>query len=290
MTTLKNTNINDTGYLQLARGTTSQRPSNPSIGTYRYNTDLKNIEYFNGTRWILTTSLNEIVFDKSTDILSLDPTASTGWYWIRVNGVPRRYWVDNKYDGGGWVLVASHPINVALPALTYAQSAESYDGYSSSTYGSGNPLTYSVWVGLVGWNLIARANNAGRNVVYFTSASQCSLGDVSLHSRRSRWKWDGWNVLFSWNNANTLVNELGGVTPGLWAYHIVGAYNFTSFDRDQDTLAGNCSVQFNNSPWWYGNCWDGSIWGANGGATYQNAAYWTGSSTDYYNYGAIYIK
>lgn len=45
MATLRNTNINDTGFLRLPRGTTAQRPTNDQ-GRIRYNTDTGNVEYF----------------------------------------------------------------------------------------------------------------------------------------------------------------------------------------------------------------------------------------------------
>jgi len=228
--------------------------------------------------------------DKSTDILTVNPSAPTGWYWIKVNNTPQQYWVDNSFEGGGWVMVASHPINVSIPTtLTYAQAAQSTAGYSSSTYGSGDPKTYSMWVGLAGWSAITTANAAGKNFVYYTAGSQVALSATGSHSRRSRWKWDGWNSLYSWNNPNTLVNDVGGTTPGLWSYHIGGGYNFTTYDTDQDVYGSNCATLYNNAPWWYGACWDGNFWGGNGSG-YANAAFWTGSGGDYYNYGAMYVK
>jgi hypothetical protein len=229
--------------------------------------------------------------DKSTDILTVNPSAPTGWYWININNTPQQYWVDNSFEGGGWVMVASHPINVSIQALTYAQAAQSTTGYSSSdaiTYGSGDPKSYSMWVGLAGWSAITSANAAGKNFIYYTAGSQVALSDTGSHSRRSRWKWDGWNSLYSWNNPNTLVNDVGG-TPGLWGYHIAGNYNFTTYDTDQDVYGANCATLYNNAPWWYGACWSGNFWGGNG-TGYANAAFWDGSGGDYYNYGAMYVK
>ena len=39
MATLKNTTINDTGFLKTASGTTAQRPGSPVQGDVRWNTD-----------------------------------------------------------------------------------------------------------------------------------------------------------------------------------------------------------------------------------------------------------
>lgn len=52
MANLKNTIINDTGYLQLPGGTTAQRPSSPLLGMWRFNTTLGYLEVYNGSGWI----------------------------------------------------------------------------------------------------------------------------------------------------------------------------------------------------------------------------------------------
>ena len=51
MATLKNTTINDIGYIQVPVGTTAQRPSSPAVGYVRYNTDLGYLEIFTGNTW-----------------------------------------------------------------------------------------------------------------------------------------------------------------------------------------------------------------------------------------------
>jgi len=53
MATLKNTTINDTGYLRLPVGTSAQRPTENStnIGAMRVNGDTGKLEFWNGTDW-----------------------------------------------------------------------------------------------------------------------------------------------------------------------------------------------------------------------------------------------
>lgn len=53
MATLKNTNINDTGFLRLPVGTTAQRPSAPTVGDTRFNTTESVIEIYDGSTWQL---------------------------------------------------------------------------------------------------------------------------------------------------------------------------------------------------------------------------------------------
>jgi hypothetical protein len=51
MATLKNTTINDTGFIRLPPGTTAQRPASPLVGMIRYNTDLGFSEQYNSDGW-----------------------------------------------------------------------------------------------------------------------------------------------------------------------------------------------------------------------------------------------
>jgi hypothetical protein len=53
MAILKNTNINDTGYLRLPVGTTAQRPASPVAGDVRFNTTEGVMEIYSGTAWSL---------------------------------------------------------------------------------------------------------------------------------------------------------------------------------------------------------------------------------------------
>jgi hypothetical protein len=47
MATLKNTTIDDTGYIQVPVGTTAQRPASPTAGMIRFNTSLGYVEVYN---------------------------------------------------------------------------------------------------------------------------------------------------------------------------------------------------------------------------------------------------
>ena len=291
--TITSSALTSSGKIDLPVWTTATRPNTGLVnGIVGFNTDSGvGFEVYNTTSgWkkftpaIPTGLTSDVAVDRVVDIKTNYPSSPTGWYWVKIGGVPMRLWIDMDYDGGGWTLVASHPINVSIPATTYANGIGTRTTTSSSTYAAGDPKTYSLWIGLQTWDAIVSANNAGRNFVYYTAGSQVGLG--GSHSRRSRWKWNGWNTAYAWVNPNTLVNEVGGTTPGLWGYT---GYNFSTYDRDQDTYSGNCPASYNNSPWWYNACWDGNFWGGNGSG-YANAAFWTGSGGDYYNYGAYYVK
>ena len=52
MATLKNTNIDDTGYFGIPSGTTAQRPISPQQGMIRWNTTTSKLEGYNGSNWV----------------------------------------------------------------------------------------------------------------------------------------------------------------------------------------------------------------------------------------------
>lgn len=51
MATLKNTTIDDTGYLKVPVGTEAQRPETPYSGSIRFNEDSNNFEVYTGNNW-----------------------------------------------------------------------------------------------------------------------------------------------------------------------------------------------------------------------------------------------
>jgi len=52
MAILDNLIVLDTGSINLPSGTTLQRPSSPQTGQLRFNTDINDVEVYNGTSWI----------------------------------------------------------------------------------------------------------------------------------------------------------------------------------------------------------------------------------------------
>lgn len=59
MASLKNTIINDTGFLALPAGTDAQRPGSPATGMIRINTNTTPyyLEMYSGTAWVVLLGL-----------------------------------------------------------------------------------------------------------------------------------------------------------------------------------------------------------------------------------------
>lgn len=116
MAILKNTTINDTGFLTLPSGTFAQRPASPTTGMARFNTSVGFAEYYDGTFW-RDVSSNRVVADGSTstlaaqsaaDIKYFTGTTTDGVYWINLPTVgPTEVYclMANNWVGGGWMMV-----------------------------------------------------------------------------------------------------------------------------------------------------------------------------------------
>ena len=218
--------------------------------------------------------------------------ATTGWYWLTVDGSVNLYWIDMDYDGGGWVLVANNRLNTAnigTSAGTYAASTTGF--ITKDNYGLGtNPKDFNLWVGINKWNTIAAASGQRKFVEIVSSNIGVKLGQTGFHTKRARWTWTGWSGTYAWQGIGNYTTELGGGTPGLYSYHIANGYSFTAYDLDQDAHPENCSTFYGNTPFWYGSCWSGNFWGGGSGGGYADGTFWDGSGGDYHNYGAYYVK
>jgi hypothetical protein len=64
---------------------------------------------------------------------------------------------------------------------------------------------------------------------------------------------------------------------------------FTTYDNDHDANAGNCAGLYTNAPFWYADCWTGSIAGGGelSGQGYFNGAYWAGTAQQWGAAGGV---
>lgn len=229
-------------------------------------------------------------------------TGPSGFYSIKFGSEYATVYVDQTYDGGGWVCVMANRINTGgMSNLTYANAVNTCNyrtGGSSNTSGPvvdpSTPLSglsnYNIWIGTKYWELLGkRVNSSYVTVVQFVaSTSGTALGSTGSHSKRYRWRFNNFTSTYGFSGAAGVSDETSTGAPGMYDYHALNGFSLTTYDNDQDANGGgNCSTYYNNNPFWYGYCWSGN-WFAGGG--YADAPYWASSGPDYHNYGAIYIK
>jgi hypothetical protein len=87
MASIKDTNINDSGFLKLPVGTTAERPASPNDGYMRYNTTENFVEYFKNGNWY-----------EINDTVAASATGATYTSTIVENGV--KYRVHTFYGTG----------------------------------------------------------------------------------------------------------------------------------------------------------------------------------------------
>lgn len=157
MATLQTTTINDTGFLQLPRGTTAQRPSSPNVGDLRYNTDINDIEAYDGALWKRRTggsviasggtkeTFGQYTRHKFTSTGTSTFTVSSAGYidYIVVagGGSANNQALDNGGGGAGGIVVrykqlvtaGTYPITVGVGGTTKAGNGD--NGDNSTAFG-----------------------------------------------------------------------------------------------------------------------------------------------------------
>lgn len=170
MANLKNTIINDTGFLTFPSGSEAQRPNNPQVGYTRMNTDSHQLEIYDGTEWKIITYVDNIVTNGLVlhlDAGNINSYPGTGTTWTDLSG--------NDNDG------------TLINGPTFDSSnggSISFDG--SNDYGSitnvselrpATELTVSMWAKAdlytTGWNrLFGQDSYTGAYLIFLETGGQ----------------------------------------------------------------------------------------------------------------------
>ncbi len=232
---------------------------------------------------------------------AFDITGPSGFYAINTPVGPVVSYVDQDYDGGGWVQVMSNTAYTGgMNNLNYFNAVNTCNFRNPGTNnGTNTPRGpkglsgvsgYNSFIGTKFWSYLAGRVTSGKvMVVQFVATSAVALGSTGSHTKRYRWRFDNFNSTYGFVGATGIADETSTGSPGFYNYHAANGFSLSTYDNDQDAYGGgNCSTFYNNNPFWYGGCWSGNYFAGGGG--YQDAPYWESSTTDYHNYGAVYIK
>jgi hypothetical protein len=229
-------------------------------------------------------------------------TGPSGFYKINTSLGPIVVYIDQDYDGGGWVLALSN--REYTGGMNNLKYDDAINNYNYRTGGSNNGTNITVtsdraiknlglsgvnsWLGLKFWSEITGRKTTDRiHVTQFVSNSVVTLNTTGSHVFRTSWTSSGFSSTYGFESVGNISNQVGGTTPGLYS-HASSGNNLTTYDNDQDTNGGNCSTYYNNNPWWYSSCWTGNYFAGGG---YQDRSHWVSSSSgNSYPYGAVYIK
>ena len=248
--------IDSTAALNIASGTTAERPISPELGAFRYNTDTSNIEYYNGA-WISPSAggtVNSVIgtFNRITSTGGTNPQIDISTNYVgqpsitTLGTIGTGTWVagiiNSTYGGTG--------INNAGSTLTLGGSLSTVGGFTSS------------------FTMIGTTN-----VIFPTSGillTSASLANYALLNATNSF---GFNIQYQeqLKDYTESVNPLGNVTGAT-------TFNLTLGNVISATAVGNTTITVSNVPV-SGQCSSISLIATNFGAytiTWMPGIVWTG--------------
>lgn len=232
MAQLKTLTINDTGFLKLPSGTTAQRPSVPTTGMMRFNTDLSCNEYYDGTNWIdpitggAPVVTNGLVLNLDAGISRSYPGSGTLWRDLSGNG--RNF---------NWV---SSPSYTSGSIPYFSTLGNRCTGPASNSFGINNTSGYTIF-------LISMQNALASTAAfkfYKDGASSVSRGIFSHCT------WSDDNIYFDQGgccNSDTRTNVASGGSQSwnIWTFRRLTNSSTRSISKNGSTLTTNTNAAAN---------------------------------------------
>jgi hypothetical protein len=267
MALLKNTTIDDTGFLRYPIGTTEQRPSSPLAGMIRFNTSINNLEYYNGTSWITSSasqgtlgSSPQLAATSGNQIYSENPNAPTGIYWLKTpSNVTYQAYIKMDF-GGGWVNLNTQ-VGPYSSALTSTWGSGGGNALSGAVVGFGGAITpiSANFVANNQGNIFGCPGANGASNVNMNSTLKSDLGATKV-----RWKFSVQNMsnvtcgfpadavsnltIISGTSNNFAVcanppNQYSQVNPGSFTAEGYGNFSGTLVNRVYTACSGYFEVR-----------------------------------------------
>lgn len=216
----------------------------------------------------------------AAQIIAINSSADNGIYWLDHDGyggdAPFQTYCDMSTDGGGWTMVLLSNASVSTCPQPYWDQVVNDINYNGTL--SSDITSFDLFLGVKFWNDLGTQMRLDMGEAP-GNLSHRALYDFSLNESNY--------YALSMSNEQVTIHTEGTGSPGMYTYH--NGRPLSTRDADHDASSSSCVNYYNKAAWWYANCWSGSFWGG-GGQVYQDAPYWTGSGTEYYDYGSIWLK
>lgn len=218
MATLKNTTVNDNGFLNLPSGTSAQRPSNPVTGMMRYNSTNNIIEYYNGTIWeSISTTLVTTNLLLHLDAGNYDSYLGTGTLWRDLSG-----------NNNNFNIVASAYQYDGVQYMDFKGSHGCAKNSTDISISDSTGVTYCVWTRILNssatWRTLTRSYTADHHVIIENGGWEIGMYDNdssgfigSGYSQQSlpNYNTNNWIALYwRWQSSSPYYEMSYNDTPG----------------------------------------------------------------------------
>jgi hypothetical protein len=236
------------GTLVFPSGTTAQRPTSPVLGQQRYNATVGAPEFYNGTTWISQLGTSpQFPATSASAILTANPSAPSGYYWIRTATMSTPLQAYCKMDfGGGWINVSRIiPEISSSPVLTGVVGGGGAGDHIGTDFS--NPL--SVAAGFIAGPNVnnAQATVSGCSGGNAPSTIQTSAAFRTAFPSISQVRVKVWIGTNDGNVVCCTVGGMGSVTMITGSTNILGICNNTP-NRWSDLNGANQVVEFYGTP------------------------------------------
>ena len=205
--------------LKLPSGTTAERPTSPSTGEWRYNTDNNLIEYYDGGSWrelqdeeippVPSEHFNTVLYDGTSATQSITGVGfQPDFVWIkRRDGAENHYWQDSSR--GSTQQIYSNLTNAQFNETTAVTSFDS-DGFTMGSYNGINNSgeSYVAWC----WKLNGGTTSSNTDGSITSTVQVNSKAGISI-------------VQYTGTQSNATVGHGLGVAPSLVITKALGAAN-----------------------------------------------------------------
>ena len=192
MATLKNTTIDDTGFVRLPSGTSAQRPGSPTAGMMRFNSSEGYVEVYNGVEWRSSFAQDYVKQGRILDLDASNPASysGSGTTWNDLSGVMGNVNVQNRTTD--WTFTTDTATSQRVLSNSTNRTAGNSPGINIPVNNGYNKVegTLELWIQ-------PRGDYTGGHGWFNNS-------DGSTNTNASNWHWIG-----TWDTSNIIYQRFG---------------------------------------------------------------------------------